>query len=50
LGLVVALTGSGKVFGQTPAPGAVIEPGATCTLALGRLAQIAAVPTQREGT
>jgi len=48
--LVVALTGSGRVAAQTPAPGAAVEPGATCTLALGRLAQMVAVPTQREGT
>ena len=50
LGLVVALTGSGRVAAQNPTPGAAIEPGVTCTLALGRSAQIAAAPPRGEGT
>lgn len=50
LGLVVALTGSGQVAAQNPTPGAAIEPGVTCTLALGRSAQTAAVPPRGEGT
>ena len=35
-GLVVELNGSGHVVGQTPAPGAEIEPGNTCVLTLAR--------------
>ena len=35
-GLVVELRGSGHVTTQSPAPGTVIEPGATCTLTLAR--------------
>jgi cell division protein FtsI (penicillin-binding protein 3) len=50
LGLVVALTGSGRVAAQRPTPGAAVEPGVTCTLALGRAAQIAAAPPRGEGT
>jgi cell division protein FtsI (penicillin-binding protein 3) len=33
-GLIVELAGSGRVTGQSPEPGAPIEPGATCRLAL----------------
>jgi len=35
-GLVVELHGSGPVLAQSPEPGAVIEPGLTCVLTLGR--------------
>jgi cell division protein FtsI (penicillin-binding protein 3) len=35
-GLVVELHGSGRVMAQNPEPGAVIEPGNTCVLTLGR--------------
>lgn len=35
-GLVVELHGSGPVMAQSPEPGAVIEPGLTCVLTLGR--------------
>jgi len=35
-GLVVELHGSGPVVAQSPEPGAVIEPGSTCVLTLGR--------------
>jgi cell division protein FtsI (penicillin-binding protein 3) len=35
-GLVVELTGSGRVVAQTPAPGTVIETGDTCRLTLDR--------------
>jgi beta-lactam-binding protein with PASTA domain len=50
LGLVVALTGSGTVAAQSPAPGAVLEPGATCTLALGRSTPLVSTPLRGEGT
>jgi hypothetical protein len=33
-GLVVELSGSGRVVGQAPSPGTVIESGATCRLTL----------------
>jgi hypothetical protein len=33
-GLIVELTGTGKVISQTPEPGAEIEPGMTCRLSL----------------
>jgi hypothetical protein len=32
----VELHGSGPVLAQSPEPGAVIEPGLTCVLTLGR--------------
>jgi cell division protein FtsI (penicillin-binding protein 3) len=35
LGLIVSLTGSGRVAAQQPAPGTEIEPGLTCRLELG---------------
>ncbi len=35
-GLVVELSGSGRVIAQSPQPGAEIEPGNTCLLKLGR--------------
>ncbi len=35
-GLVVELSGSGQVIAQSPEPGALIEPGLTCLLTLGR--------------
>ena len=35
-GLVVELRGSGRVVGQTPAPGTVVEAGLTCRLTLSR--------------
>jgi cell division protein FtsI (penicillin-binding protein 3) len=35
-GLVVELRGSGQVVAQAPEPGALIEPGLTCRLTLGR--------------
>jgi membrane peptidoglycan carboxypeptidase len=35
-GLVVELHGSGRVVAQSPEAGAVIEPGSTCVLTLGR--------------
>ena len=35
-GLVVELHGSGRVVAQSPEAGAVIEPGNTCVLTLGR--------------
>jgi hypothetical protein len=35
-GLIVELHGSGWVVGQSPAPGAEVAAGMTCTLSLGR--------------
>jgi cell division protein FtsI (penicillin-binding protein 3) len=50
LGLIVALTGSGNVTAQSPAPGIEIEPGSTCTLALGRPTPLSPPPPRGEGT
>ena len=36
LGLTARMQGDGVVIDQTPAPGSVVEPGATCTLVLTR--------------
>jgi cell division protein FtsI (penicillin-binding protein 3) len=38
-GLVVELRGSGQVVAQSPEPGALVEPGLTCLLTLGREAR-----------
>ena len=35
-GMLVELTGSGRVVSQSPSPGTVIEPGHRCRLTLSR--------------
>ena len=44
-GLMVELQGSGRVVGQTPAPGQPIEPGMTCRLVLDRMGRVEAPST-----
>jgi cell division protein FtsI (penicillin-binding protein 3) len=43
-GLIVELRGTGQVVGQTPEPGAEIEPGAACVLTLGRASEGSGAP------